>query len=212
MFMNEEETRSRIVSHASSLFERGYGCGSSGNISVRLPHGILITPTNSSMGRLDADRISLIDFEGRHVAGDKPSKEAFLHLAMYRERPGDNAIVHLHSTWSVAVSCLADVDERDVLPPITAYYIMRVGRLPLIPYYPPGDVSLAEAVGRAARENRAMLLSNHGPVIGSSDLDKAVYAAEELEETARLYLMLRDKPTRFLSGEQVDALRERFPS
>jgi ribulose-5-phosphate 4-epimerase/fuculose-1-phosphate aldolase len=120
--------------------------------------------------------------------------------------------VHLHSTYSVAVSCLADIDPADVLPPITAYYIMRVGRLPLIPYYPPGDQALAAEVARAAQQSRAVLLANHGPVIAAGELDAAVYAAEELEETAKLFLLLQDRKTRFLTDDQCEELRRRFPS
>jgi ribulose-5-phosphate 4-epimerase/fuculose-1-phosphate aldolase len=208
----EREIRERIALLGRSLYERGYGCGSSGNISVRLPHGMLITPTNSCLGRLDPDRIALIDRHGRRVSGDVPSKEAFMHLAVYDRREHDCAIVHLHSTYSVAVSCLADLDPADVLPPITAYYVMRVGRLPLVPYFPPGDSRLTEAISAVAGTSRAMLLANHGPVVSAADLDAAVYAAEELEETAKLYLLLRDKPARFLTEAQVTELRERFPT
>ncbi|HLW28032.1 MAG TPA: 3-oxo-tetronate 4-phosphate decarboxylase [Kiloniellales bacterium] len=208
----ENSLRERIALHGRSLFERGYGCGSSGNISVRLEDGILVTPTNSSMGRLDPARISKLDWEGGLVSGDKPSKEAFLHLAMYQERPEEKAVVHLHSTHSVAVSCLAEIDPEDVLPPITAYYVMRVGKLPLLPYYRPGDMALAEAVRAAARQHRAMLLANHGPVVAGKDLEAAVYAAEELEETARLFLLLRGERTRFLTQEQIADLKTHFPS
>jgi ribulose-5-phosphate 4-epimerase/fuculose-1-phosphate aldolase len=210
--MNEQELRERIVVHGRSLYERGYGCGSSGNISARLDEGILVTPTNSCLGRLDAERLAKVDWNGRHLSGDKPSKETFLHLAMYRERREDSAVVHLHSTYSVAVSCLADVSPNDVLPPITAYYVMRVGRLPLVPYFAPGDLGLADAVGRLARTAHAVLLANHGPVVSGKDLDAAVYSAEELEETARLFLLLQGRATRYLTPEQVADLQARFPS
>lgn len=210
--MNERELRERIVIHGKSLFERGYTCGSSGNISVRLPDGILVTPTNSCLGRLEPDRIAKVTWNGDWQEGDKPSKEAFLHLAMYHKRPDEQAVVHLHSTWSVAVSCLSDIDRQNVLPPITAYYVMRVGSLPLIDYFPPGDRQLADAVADAAERSRAMLLANHGPVIAGRDLESAVTAAEELEETAKLFLMLRGLPTRFLTTEQVNELQRRFPS
>jgi len=206
------DPREQICVLARSLFERGYSCGSSGNISVVTDEGILISPTNSSMGRLDPERLSLLARDGTHIDGDPPSKEAFLHLSMYEERPEMRSIVHLHSTHSVAVSCLADIDPEDVLPPITAYYVMRIGRLPLVPYYPPGDRALANAVRSVARHAHAMLLANHGPVVAAKDLTSAVYAAEELEETAKLYLMLRGAPTRFLTPDQVAELRERFPS
>ena len=210
--MSERDLRERIAEHGRSLYDRGLTPGSSGNISVRLPDGMLITPTNSCLGRLDPERLSRIDASGNHLSGQPPSKEAFLHLAYYRSRPNEQAVVHLHSTWSVAVSCLADVDPDNVLPPITAYYVMRVGRLPLVPYFPPGDATLAGAVEESVKAARGVLLANHGPVIGAKDLDTAVYAVEEIEETAKLYLLLRGMPTRFLTDEQQTVLLTRFPS
>jgi ribulose-5-phosphate 4-epimerase/fuculose-1-phosphate aldolase len=204
--------REQMVSHGRSLYERGLTSGSSGNLSVQVTDGLLITPTNTCLGRLRPERISHVNRSGRLLSGDPPSKELILHLAMYRARPGDAAIVHLHSTHSVAVSCLADVNPADVLPPITAYYVMRVGRLPLIPYFPPGDEALAAEVEQVARSSRAVLLANHGPVVSAADLDAAVYAVEELEETARLHLLLLDRPTRFLTAEQCAELHQRFPS
>jgi len=210
--MSERDLRERIAMHGASMFQRGLTAGSSGNISVRLPDGLLVTPTNSCLGRLDPDRISKLNHNGDLVAGDQPSKEAFLHHCMYRSRPNEQSIVHLHSTHSVAVSCLQNVNESDVLPPITAYYVMRVGKLPLVPYFAPGDEKLAEAVERASRASHALLLSNHGPVVAGKDIDSAVYATEELEETAKLFLMLRNEQTRYLNDHQVKQLRERFPS
>jgi ribulose-5-phosphate 4-epimerase/fuculose-1-phosphate aldolase len=210
--MNETQLRDAVARHGEALYQRRYAHGSSGNISVRTADGFLITPTNSCLGRLDPARISKVDLDGKHVSGDKPSKESFLHLAMYQERPSASGIVHLHSTYSVAVSCLCHRDESDILPPITAYYVMRIGKLPLLPYYRPGDMALAGAVRAAARGNHAMLLANHGPVVAGKSLDDAVYNAEELEETARLFLLLKDHKTRFLSEEQIAALHEAFPS
>ncbi len=147
-----------------------------------------MTPTNASLGELDPAGLSKLDAEGRHVAGGKPTKEAFLHRVMYAKRPSCEAVVHLHSTHSVAVSCLHGIDAHDCLPPITAYYVMRVGRLPLVPYHPPGDETLARAVERLAGEHHAVLLANHGPVVSGTSLDNAMYATEELEETAKLFL------------------------
>ena len=210
--MTESALRDQIALLAKSLYDRGYGCGSSGNISVKLDDGFLITPTNSSMGRLDPTRIAKVGFDGTHLGGDKPSKEEFLHLAMYEERPEMTAVVHLHSTHSVALSCLAEIDPEDVLPPVTAYHVMRVGKCPLVPYFAPGDRALAEAVRKTARHAHAMLLANHGPVVAGKSLEAAVYAAEELEETAKLYLMLRGEKTRFLTQAQVADLMVRFPS
>ena len=169
-----------------------------------------MTPTNASLGDLDPARLARFDVEGRLVDGDPPTKEAFLHFSMYGQRVDAKAVVHLHSSHSVAVSILADVDPKDVLPPLTAYFVMRVGRLPLVPYYPPGDESLAKAVEKLAGKHHAVLLANHGPVVAGSSLANAQYATEELEETAKLFLMLRSMPIRPLTSEQVEALRERY--
>ena len=206
------DARDSLVAFGKSMFERRLTFGSSGNISVKTGDGWLMSPTNVSLGALDPARLSRLDASGKHVAGDAPTKESFLHLAMYRERASAGAVVHLHSTHSVAVSCLDGIDPEDVLPPITAYYVMRVGKLPLIPYYAPGDPTLGEAVGKVAAKHSAVLLANHGPVVAGSSLSAAVNAIEELEETARLYLLLHGRPTRYLTPEQVADLRKRFPN
>ena len=208
--MNETQARDEITRLAKSIFDRGLTFGSSGNISQRLDDGWLMTPTGSTMGNLDPAQISKLDVDGNHLSGDKPTKENFLHMAMYGERPETGAVVHLHSTHSVAVSCLADVDSKNVLPPITAYYVMKIGTLPLIPYFPPGDVNLAKAVREMAGKHHAVLLANHGPVVAGKTLHDAVYAVEELEETARLFLLLQGMNTRFLSSAQVTKLQDRF--
>ena len=210
MAENETRARERIVATAASMYARGLTHGSTGNISVRLDEGWLMTPTGASFGDLDPARLSRLDASGAHVAGDPPTKESFLHQAMYGERPGTGAVVHLHSHHSVAVSVLADVDADDVLPPLTAYYVMRVGRLPLVPYYPPGDRNLAEAVRAKACRHHALLLANHGPVVAGSSLAAASDAVEELEATARLFLTLRGQPCRCLDAGQVAELRRRF--
>ncbi|SIQ31524.1 Ribulose-5-phosphate 4-epimerase/Fuculose-1-phosphate aldolase [Rhizobium sp. RU35A] len=210
--MSETALRDQIASYAKSLFDRGLTAGSTGNISVRVDDGWLMTPTGSSMGMIDPARISRLDAEGRHVSGDPPTKEAFLHRVMYRNRPKAKAVVHLHSTHCVAVSCLCDLNENDVLPPLTAYYVMRVGRLPLVPYFPPGDEALAEAVAERTKTSHAVLLANHGPVVAGVDLPDAVYATEELEETAKLFLMLRGERTRPLTCDETTELNRRFPS
>ena len=204
--MSEASEREAICAIGASIFARGLTAGSSGNISVRTKEGWLMTPTNASLGRLDPARLSKLDPDGRLISGDPPTKESFLHRVMYEERRGTGAVVHLHSTHSVAVSCLAEIDPADVLPPITAYYVMRVGRLPLVPYFRPGDLDLAEAVRGFAGKHHAVLLANHGPVVAGSNLDAAVNAIEELEETAKLYLLLRGIKTRFLTLAQIKAL------
>ena len=207
----ESRLREAICVAGASLFNRGLTHGSTGNISVALADGgWLMTPTGSSLGTLDPARLSKLDVEGRLVAGDAPTKEAFLHTIMYRERPKAGAVVHLHSTHSVAVSCLDGIDPACCLPPITAYSVMRVGRLPLVPYYPPGDDKLAEAVGRLAGQHHAVLLANHGPVVAGSSLSAAQDAIEELEETARLFLLLRHDKVRGLTPDQVAELQRRF--
>ncbi|MFL6674699.1 MAG: 3-oxo-tetronate 4-phosphate decarboxylase [Massilia sp.] len=207
-----EETRQReqIVEFGRSLFERGLTAGSSGNLSVRLDDGWLLTPTNASLGRLDPARLSRLDWEGRLVSGDPPSKEAFLHRAMYQQRAGAGAIVHLHSTHSAAVSCMCGLQHDDCIPPLTPYFVMKIGRLPLLPYHRPGDPALADAIGALARRHSAVLLANHGPVVSGSTLEAAVYAAEELEETAKLFLLLRNVPHRPLDAAQVDELKSAF--
>ncbi len=210
--MSENALRDAVCRFGKSLFERGLTFGSSGNISVRIEDGWLMTPTNVSLGDLDPARLSKLDDGGRHVSGDKPTKETFLHLGMYRRRSSAGAVVHLHSTYSVAVSCLEGVDPADVIPPITAYYVMRVGRLPLVPYYRPGDQALGPAVEALADRHHAVLLANHGPVVAGSTLDAAVYAIEELEETAKLLLLLHGRPIRPLTPEQVADVRANFPS
>jgi ribulose-5-phosphate 4-epimerase/fuculose-1-phosphate aldolase len=207
----ENVARDSIVKVGKSLFDRGITFGSTGNISVRLAdEGWLMTPTGVSLGALDPARLARFDAAGRLIGGDKPTKESFLHFAMYKNRASAGAVVHLHSTHSVAVSVLDGLDARDVLPPLTAYYVMRVGRLPLVPYFPPGDEALANAVSEFAGAHHAMLLSNHGPVVAGTTLDDAQFAAEELEETAKLFLMLRGAAVRSLTPAQCADLRRRY--
>ncbi|MEN3292990.1 MAG: 3-dehydro-4-phosphotetronate decarboxylase [Burkholderiales bacterium] len=208
----QDETRLReeIVAFGKSLFDRGLTAGSSGNISVRLDDGWLLTPTNASLGRLDPARLAKLDWNGRLISGDQPSKEAFLHRAMYEERNGAGAIVHLHATHSTAVSCMCGLNHDDCIPPLTAYYVMKIGRLPLIPYYRPGDEQLGEAIRAHARKHSAVLLANHGPVVSGATLEAAVYASEELEETAKLFLLLRNTQTRPLNAGQIEELKSVF--
>ncbi len=210
--MTETKLRDRIVTLAKSIYDRGLTFGSSGNISVRVEDGWLMTPTGSSMGELDPARLSKLGPDGSHLSGDKPTKETFLHAAMYEQRQDCEAVVHLHSTHSVAVSCLDGIDPANVMPPITAYYVMRIGTLPLVPYFAPGDLDLAKAVREMASDHHAVLLANHGPVVAGKSLEDAVYATEELEETAKLFLLLHQHKTRYLTPEQVADLHRRFPN
>jgi ribulose-5-phosphate 4-epimerase/fuculose-1-phosphate aldolase len=209
--MNEHDLREAIAAHGRLLFGRGFSVGSAGNISVRLPDGFLITPTNSCLGRLDPARISKLDAGYRHVSGDKPSKEVFMHRAFLATRPEAGAVVHLHSTHATAIACLAAPGEAAPIPPLTPYFVMRVGRaLPVIRYYRPGDAAMEPAIASAAKDARAVLLANHGPVVSGRTLDDAVFAVEELEEAAKLALLLRGRDARTLTPAEVDDLLGTF--
>lgn len=212
MDSDEKILREKISRIAKSIFDRGLTAGSSGNLSVRCKDGWLMTPTGSTFSDLDPTKISLLDSKGNLLSGDPPTKESFLHMAIYNRRRQAGAVVHLHSTHSVAVSCLAEIDPENILPPITPYHVMKIGKLPLIPYFPPGDLSLAGAVEEKADNHRAVMLANHGPVVSGKSLDDAVFAAEELEETAKLYLLLSGRKVNYLTDEQVEELIKRFPS
>jgi ribulose-5-phosphate 4-epimerase/fuculose-1-phosphate aldolase len=210
--MNESALREQICELGRSMFERGLTHGSTGNISARCDGGWLLTPTGSNLGRLDPARLAKLDWDGKPVSGDAPSKENFLHLAMYQQRERNQAVIHLHATHSVAVSVLEEIDHADVLPPLTAYYVMRIGSLPLVPYYAPGDLQLAQAVRGFAGKHHAMLLANHGPVVAGASLAAAADAVEELEATARLFLLLRGQRLRTLTPGQVADIRQRYPA
>jgi len=210
--MRETKLREQIVRFGRSLFDRGLTPGSSGNISVQLEEGgWLVTPTNASLGFLDPASITRLDAKGNLVSGDKPTKEIPLHAALYDTVKGSQAVVHLHSTHSVAITMLPEVDPKSVLPPMTPYYLMRAGRTALVPYFRPGDPAVAEAIKGLAGKYTSVLLANHGPVVAGKDLEGAVFAIEELEETARLYLLLRGLNPRYLSPEQVADLARHFP-
>lgn len=206
--MNEQNLRHLLVELARSLHARGFSVGSAGNISARLEDGCyLMTPTNSSLGHLAPARLSKLDAHFRHLGGNKPSKEVFMHRAFYLSRAGVGAVVHLHSTMATAVACLPDVDPSRAILPLTPYFVMRLGmRLPLLPYFRPGDPAMEPAIREAARDAPAVLLGNHGPVVSGASLTDAVYAAEELEEAAKLMLLLRGASPRQLSEAQMEEL------
>jgi len=212
MTNEEARLREKMVLLGRSLFERGFGVGTSGNLSAWTDEALLATPTNSCLGRLDAERIAKIDRTGSPVSGDAPTKELPLHLAVYAARPKDRAVVHLHSTNAVAVSCLADADQANALPALTAYQAMRFGTLPVVPYFRPGEPDPGGIIGPYAATSRALLLANHGSVVSETTLDGAVAVAEEVEETCKLFLMLRGAPYRTLSQSQLDELSAVFGS
>ena len=202
--MTESQLRETICRFGRSLFERGLTPGSSGNISLRLDDGgWLVTPTNASLGFLDPARISRLDAAGQLLSGDAPTKEIPLHSALYDTRSAARAIVHLHSTHAVALTMLPEIDPKAALPAMTPYYLMRAGQTALVPYYRPGDPAVADAIKGLAGRYSSVLLANHGPVVAGETLEAAVFATEELEETAKLYLLLRGLNPRYLSPEQV---------
>ncbi|RVQ64623.1 aldolase [Croceicoccus ponticola] len=207
--MTESQLREAICDLGRSLFERGYTHGASGNLSVRLDDGsFLVTPTNVSLGILDPTCLAHLDATGRHLEGPLPTKEVALHAALYRTRRGSGAVVHLHSTHSVAVSMLPDLDPADALPPLTAYQLMKVGRTAILPYFRPGDPAMGDAVADLGGVYSAILLANHGPVVAGDTLLEAGYAIEELEQTAKLHLLLRHERPRLVPQTEVDFFNE----
>src|SRR3954468_4726891 len=209
--MRETRMREEICRFSRSLFERGLTPGSSGNLSVRCEDGgWLVTPTNASLGSLDPARLSRLGADNRLVSGDAPTKEIPLHAALYETRSASRAIVHLHSTHSVALSMLPELDPRAALPPMTPNYLMTCGLTALVPYYRPGDPAVADAIKGLAGKYSSVLLANHGPVVSGDTLEAAVFAMEELEETAKLYLLLRGLNPRYLTPAQVADLTKTF--
>jgi ribulose-5-phosphate 4-epimerase/fuculose-1-phosphate aldolase len=205
-----QQLRDQIVRWGKSLFERGLTAGSSGNISVRTATGFIATPTNSCLGFLEAGTLSVLDAIGKHVSGGAPTKELPLHFAFYRNRPDAKAVVHLHSTYATALSCLADIDPADAIPPITPYVVMRVGKVPVVAYTRPGSADVAPLIDAVAPDHAAVLLQNHGPVVSGTSLDSAVFAMEELEEAAKLAVITRGMKVRLLDAEQVADLDRHF--
>lgn len=208
--MTELEQKIQMVESGRSFYNRGYCVGGAGNLSLRLDEQrILVTPTGSSLGRLEVDRLSIVDLEGNWLAGDKPSKEYVFHLAMYQNNPACNAVVHLHSTFLTALSCLDNLDPNNAMRAFTPYYVMRVGKLPVIPYYRPGSPEIARELSERALSGKAFLLANHGVVVTGSDLLDACDNAEELEETAKLFFTLQGQNIRYLTEVEIKDLENR---
>ncbi|MEO9458247.1 MAG: aldolase [Lentilitoribacter sp.] len=209
--MRENELREQICELAKSMFDRGLTGGSTGNISARTEDGgLLVSPTGTSFGRLDPARLSRFNSKGRLVSGDNPTKEMPLHSAFYDTRSQAGAVVHLHSCHSVAWSLMPEVDEDNFLPPLTPYAIMKLGKVKLLPFYRPGDPQMGEAVRGLAGKRSAVMLANHGPVVAGKDVEAACNAIEELEDTARLAIMMRGYKPRMLTQDQVSDLVTRF--
>ncbi|MCD4862797.1 MULTISPECIES: 3-oxo-tetronate 4-phosphate decarboxylase [unclassified Pseudomonas] len=190
----EARLREEICTVGASLYARGYTVGSAGNISARLEDGWLITPTDACLGRLDPAAIAKVGLDGDWVSGDKPSKTLALHRQVYDRNPGVGGVVHTHSTHLVALTLAGVWRPDDILPPITPYQVMKVGHIPLIPYARPGAASVAEQVAQLANRVRGVMLERLGPVVWESSVSKASFALEELEETARLWLLSEPRP------------------
>lgn len=209
--MSDTALREQICLLAKSIFERGLTGGSTGNISARTSSGgLLVSPTGTSFGRLDPAKLSCFDASGTLVSGDKPTKEMPLHTAFYDTRATTGAVVHLHACHSVAWSMMPDVDEDNFLPPLTPYSIMKLGRVKLLPFFLPGDPAMGEAVRGLAGKRTAVMLANHGPVVAGKDVEAACNAIEELEDTARLAILMRGFDARMLSDEQVATIVTKF--
>lgn len=207
----EVKLREQICLLAKSMFDRGLTGGSTGNISARTSNGgLLVSPTDTSFGRLDPGRLSRFDAQGNLIDGDPPTKEMPLHLAFYETRSTAKAVVHIHSCHSVALSMMPDVDIDNFLPPLTAYGIMKLGKVKLLPFFLPGDPAMGEAVRGLAGKHTAVMLANHGPVVAGKNIEAACNAIEELEDTARLAMMTRGLAPRALSNAQVQALVTKF--
>ena len=212
MLHEEQELRDALVKHGHSLFIRGFSHGATGNMSVRLADGsLLLTPTGCSLGSLNAGNLSKLDASGAFVHGPPPTRETHMHLACYAANPACRAVVHLHSPFATAFSCLDGLDSDDCMPPLTPYFLMRIGSVPLVPYCKPGSPQIGEHITRLMPGRRAVLLANHGPVVCGESLDDAVDNAEELEASARLYFILHGHKRRMLGSVERENLSAEPP-
>ena len=208
---SESKLREQICILSKSMFERGLTGGSTGNVSARTEDGgLLVSPTGTSFGRLDPARLSRFDANGVLIDGDKPTKEMPLHSAFYDSRPETGAVVHLHSTYCVALSMLPGVDADNFLPALTPYGIMRLGKVKMLPFFLPGDDAMGEAVRALKGTRKAVMLANHGPVVADKDIDTACSAIEEMEETAKLAVITQGMNPRGLTEDDVQNLVTRF--
>ena len=214
--MHETALRQEICRVGRSLFERGYVHSTAGNISVRLPDGFLITPSEACLGFLDADQLAKVGGDGVQLSGERASKTLQLHRRIYAADPDAGCVIHTHSTHLVALTLAGVWQEDDILPPITPYYVMKVGHVPLIPYHRPGDAAVGDLVAQSIARMRAqgtpiraVMLDRLGPNVWHTTPTGAMAALEELEETARLWLWTECKPQP-LSPEQIEQLRRQF--
>ncbi|HRE22074.1 MAG TPA: aldolase [Rhabdaerophilum sp.] len=210
MMRDEARLREALVEAGRHFHARGLAIGTAGNLSIRLDDGYLVTPTNASLGRLDAARLARLDADFQHLSGDSPTKEVSMHRAFYETRPRTEAVVHLHSTHAAALSFCRDLPSLDPIPVFSPYYLMRVGHLPVLPYFRPGSEAIGTAIRALQGRYRAVLLANHGPVNTGASLQEAITSAEELEETARIFLMLGKERLRLLDNDEIADLVAAF--
>jgi 3-dehydro-4-phosphotetronate decarboxylase len=207
--------KNEICRVGASLYARGYVHASAGNISVRLPEGgFIITPTDACLGTLDPARLAVIDAQGVQTSGERASKTLALHRRIYAADPDAHCVIHTHSTHLVALTLSGVYSANDIVPPITPYFVMKVGHVPLIPYHHPGDPAVAdlvaariEAMRAAGTPLRAVMLDRLGPNVWHRSPSEASAVLEELEETARLWVMTRPSA---LTEAQINELREKF--
>ncbi|MCS3422847.1 ribulose-5-phosphate 4-epimerase/fuculose-1-phosphate aldolase [Rahnella sp. BIGb0603] len=185
---SENKIREDICFAGESLFQRGYTVGSSGNISARLDDGWLITPTDACLGNLDPAKIAKVNLQGEWINGEKPSKTLKLHQGIYQNNPDAQCVTHTHSTYLVLLTLRGVWSPEAILPPITPYQVMKVGKIPLINYHRPGAQEVAERVATLANHVKGVMLERLGPVVWGHSVAHASYILEELEETAKLWL------------------------
>jgi ribulose-5-phosphate 4-epimerase/fuculose-1-phosphate aldolase len=214
--MSESELRDEICRVGASLFARGYVHATAGNISVRLPDGFLITPTDASLGCLDPARLAKVAASGEQISGDRASKTLVLHRRIYEADPDARCVIHTHSTHLVALTLTGVWREADILPPITPYFVMKVGHVPLIRYHRPGDPKVGDLVAATIAEHRvrggrlsAVMLDRLGPNVWGATPASTMATLEELEETARLWLLSDPRPAP-LDEAAIDELRQTF--
>lgn len=210
MRLTEQAAKEKIVLFAKSIFDRGLTSGASANMSVKIDGGWVITPTNTCFGFLNADELSVVSEDGTLLSGLPASKEFKLHKAIYQQRPQDTCIVHLHSTYATALSCLPCDDIFNCVPCYTPYLTMRLGQIALVPYFAPGDDDLADAVGKVAAKHAGIIMANHGPIVSATTVESCVFGIEELEESCKMAMLLKDHSAIKLSDPQINYLINRF--
>ncbi|AWB65861.1 aldolase [Saccharobesus litoralis] len=208
--LDTASAKQKLMAFAESIFNRGLTAGASANMSIKTDTGWVITPTNSCFGFLDADRLSVLDQQGNLISGDKPSKEFLLHKAFYDQRPDDTCVLHLHSTYATALSCLPCANTSDAVPSYTPYLTMRLGAIALVPYFAPGDVALADAVYEVAANHPGVIMANHGPIVSGKTVESCVFGMEELEESCKLAFKLKGHQANLLSKDNIADLKAKF--